>query len=310
MKTRSSLLHIRELPVALLLAITIAWLWCAKPIFHTFDNLAQVGQEAGLLGIMACGQTAVILTSGIDLSVGAILALSAVVAGSLMMAGCPVPVAMASGVLAGGFVGWFNGALVTFRKLPPMLVTLAGLLLYRSATSIFTNAVPFNQLPRSFTALGVGFIPFSVFVVTVILFALVLNRSRFGRHVFAVGGSEQAARLSGIRVDHVLRWVYLLSGACAGLSGLLMSAAANNAQWNLADGWELEVIAATVVGGVRMSGGEGSVVGAALGALLIVVLRNALFLYGMPVERYGLVTGAVIVIAALAEQMRRSRSVA
>src|SRR5204863_1196015 len=116
-----------------------------------------------------------------------------------------------------------------------------------------------------------------------------------------------AARLSGVRVDSTLRRVYLLSGFCAAVAGLLMAAGANNAQWGLAEGWELEVIAAVVIGGVRLTGGEGSVIGAGLGALIIVVLRNALFLSGVPTERYGLITGAVILLAALAEQLRRSR---
>jgi len=140
-----------------------------------------------------------------------------------------------------------------------------------------------------------------------VLCAVVLARARFGRHVVAVGGSESAVRLSGVPVDPILRRVYLASGLCASLAGLIMAAAANNAQWNLAEGWELEVIAAVVIGGVRLTGGEGSVVGAALGALIVVVLRNALFLSGVAPERYGLITGGVILLAALVEQFRRGR---
>ena len=130
---------------------------------------------------------------------------------------------------------------------------------------------------------------------------------RLGRRIIAVGASESAVRLSGVNTQAVLRLVYLLCGACAGLAGLLMGAATNSAQANLADGYELDVISAVVIGGVRLTGGEGSILGAALGALIIVVMRNALFLYGLPTEQYGLITGAIILIAAFAEQARRNR---
>ncbi|MGC8667339.1 MAG: ABC transporter permease [Chthonomonadales bacterium] len=298
---------IRELPAAAMLALVVAWIAGTRASFHTYANLAQVGQEGALIGIMACGEALVILTGGIDLSVGAILALSACAAGSLMMAGWPVAAAGAVGLAAGAACGWINGALITYRRLPPILSTLSTLLIYRAVTNIETRAEPFNQLPQSFRMLGGGFVPFGVFVAVVAVFAAVLARMRFGRRVVAIGGSDEAVRLSGVPVDAVLRRVYMLSGLCAAISGLIMSAAANNAQWNLAEGWELEVIAAVVIGGVRLTGGMGSVIGAALGALIIVVLRNALFLSGVPTERYGLVTGGVILAAAMGEQIRRMR---
>jgi ribose transport system permease protein len=299
--------RIRELPALLLLLMVLVWVLAAKPAFRTPENLAQVGQEAGLLGILACGEALVILTGGIDLSIGAAVAVAACVAGWRMTGGAPWPAAALLGLLAGGLAGWINGALITYRRLPPILVTLASLLLYRAGTNVATGAVPFNQLPDGFLALGRGFTPFLVFLVVTAAFAVVLARARFGRRVVAVGGSEQAARLSGVPVNPILRRVYLLSGLCAGLAGLLTSAATNSAQWNLADGWELDVIASVVIGGVRLTGGEGSVLGAALGALIIVALRNALFLSGVPNEQYGLITGAVILLAALAEQFRRVR---
>lgn len=300
-------MRIRELPVLLLMLLLLGWLTATKPAFRTPENLAQVGQEAGLLGILACGEALVILTGGIDLSVGATLAMAACAAGSAMMGGWPWPLAALLGLLVGGAGGWLNGALITYRRLPPLLTTLGTLLVFRALTNIRTGAVPYNQLPDSFKAFGKGFTPLLIFFVVLALFALMLARSRFGRRVVAVGGSEQATRLSGVPVDAVLRRVYLIAGLCAALAGLLMSAAANNAQWNLAEGYELEVIAAVVVGGVRLTGGEGSVIGAGLGALIIVVLRNALFLSGVPVEQYGLMTGAVILLAAVSEQFRRAR---
>jgi ribose transport system permease protein len=304
---RTSLLRIRELPALLVLSVAIIWLVARQPSFRTPENLAQLAQEAGLLGILACGQALVILTGGIDLSVGAVAALAAVTAAPRMLGGASWPLAFLLGLGAGGAAGWLNGALITYRKLTPILTTLSTLLLFRAITNITTGAVPYTPLPDAFAKLGRGYTPFFILLIVVFMLAMMLSRSRFGRRVVAVGGSEQAVRLSGVPTDVVIRRVYLVSGLCAGLVGLLMSAGANSAMWNLAEGYELEAIAAVVIGGVRLTGGEGSVIGAALGACIIVVLRNALFLAGVPNEQYGLVTGSVILLAAFAEQYRRAR---
>ena len=305
--TRTSPLKIRELPALLLLGVSLIWLLSAKPSFRSVENLTQIGQQAGLLGIMACGEAMVILTGGVDLSVGAIAAVAACVAGGRMHGGGHWLLAVLLGIAAGALGGWLNGALITYRKLTPILTTLATLLLFRALTNIETGAVPFNQLPLAFTKLGTGYAPLLAFLIVVSALALMLARTRFGRRVVAVGGSEQAVRLSGVPTDAILRRVYMVSGVCAAIGGLLMAAASNSAQWNIADGFELEVIAAVVIGGVRLTGGEGSVIGAGLGALIIVVMRNALFLYGVPTEQYGLITGAIILLAAFAEQARRVR---
>jgi ribose transport system permease protein len=287
------------------LAIALGWLALASPAFWTRENLAVVSQDAGILGIMACGEALVILTGGVDLSVGSSLALSACVGGAMMMAGVPWPLAALTSLLAGCLAGLVNGTLITKRRLPPILVTLSTLLLYRGATNVATGAAPFNLLPEGFKALGKGFTPACAMLAVGVALAVMLGRARFGRHIVAVGSSSSAARLSGLNTAAIVRGVYVLSGGCASLAGLFMAAANGNAQWTLADGWELDVIAATVIGGVRLTGGEGSVIGALLGALIIVVMRNALFLSGVPVQQYGLITGVVIVLAALAEQWRR-----
>ncbi len=295
----------RELPALSLLVVAVTTLLIVNPAFRTPDNLAVLAQDAGILGIMACGQALVIITAGIDLSVGSTLALSACVAGSLMMRGMPWLVASLCGLVAGVVAGLVNGSLITYRRLPPILVTLATLLLYRGLTNVATGAAPYNILPETFKMIGKGTAPLAMMVAVGGLIALMVARGRLGRHILAVGGSPLAARLSGVPPDAVLRRVYAISGLCAAIAGLLLAAANGNAQWNLADGWELDVIAATVIGGVRLTGGEGSILGAMFGAMIIVVLRNALFLLGVPVEQYGLVTGGVIVLAALTEQWRR-----
>lgn len=257
-----------------------------------------------MLGLMACGETLVILTGGIDLSVASALAMSACLCGALIMAGTPWPAAAIAAIGLGLLAGWVNGALVTWRRLPPILVTLATLLLFRGITNILTGAAPYNLLPEAYKAIGRGGWPMLALVVVASVLSIGIGRSRFGRHLVASGGNESAARLSGIGVPSVLRRAYALSGMLAATAGLLMAAANGNAQWTLADGWELDVIAAVVIGGVRLTGGQGSVFGATVGALIIVILRNALFLSGVPTEQYGLVTGGVIVAAALSERWR------
>ena len=305
--TLNRLRSIRELPALTLFAIVVFWLLVMLPSFRTSVNLSQVAQQAGLLGILVCGEALVILTGGVDLSVGATAALCSCFAASLMQSGWPWPLGIAAAVIAGAACGYLNGALITYRKLPPILTTLATLLLFRAITNIATGSVPYNHIPENVKSIGAGIGPFLLFIALAGGFAVMLTHMRFGRRVIAVGASESAVRLSGVDTHSVLRRVYLLCGACAGLAGLLIGAASNSAQANLADGYELDVISAVVIGGVRLTGGEGSAIGAAIGALIIVVMRNALVLYGRPPEQYGLVTGAIILLAAFAEQMRRSR---
>ena len=295
----------REFPAFAILIAALGWLIKTTPPFRTSNNLSVVAQDAGILGIMAAGEAIVILTGGVDLSVGSALAMSACGAGAMMMGGVPWPAAALGGLLIGALAGWINGALVTYRRLPPILVTLSTLLLFRGVTNVATGAAPYNILPEGFKLIGKGFLPLVAMVTVGVLFAFVQARTRYGRHLVAVGSSPVAARLSGLPLDGILRRTYLLSGLCAGCAGLFLAAANGNAQWTLAEGWELDVIAATVIGGVRLTGGEGTVLGSMLGAMIVVVIRNALFLSGVPVEQYGLITGAVIVAAALAEQWRR-----
>ncbi len=297
----------REAPALVLLLVIIAWMFLFKSTFRSLENIGQIGQQAGILGIMACGEALVILTGGVDLSVGAIAAMAACVAGGRMSAGMPWQLAVICGLGAGLAGGWINGALITYRKLPPILTTLATLLGFRAFTNIITGAVPYTPLSAGFGKIASSYGPIVSFVLVVVVLATVLARVRFGRRIVAIGCNEQAVRLSGISTDAVIRRVYLLSGLLAGAAGILISGASNSAQWNIADGYELNAIAAVVIGGVRLSGGEGSIIGAALGAIILVTMQKSLFLYGRPQEQYGLVIGAVILLAAFAEQFRRFR---
>lgn len=248
----------RELPLLLLALLVCVGMAAWVPAFRTSGNLTVVGQNAAFIGVMACGEGVVILSGGLDLSVGSMLALSSCATAAALAAGCAWPLAALVGLLAGSGAGAVNGALITTRRLPPILTTLATLLLFRHGTSLLTRARNYGPFPDAFNRLGSGWTPALLFLLVTALFVLTARRTRFGRWILALGGSEQAARLSGVPVDRVKRAAYLLSGLCAGLAGLITMAFNNNAQSTAGQGYELDVIAACVVGGVRITGGDGS----------------------------------------------------
>lgn len=277
------------------------------PAFLTSYNLTALGKDAAIIGIMACGEAIVILSGGLDLSIASILGLSSCVAAGGMAAGWPWPVAALVGLLAAGVAGLLNGAFITYRKLPPILTTLATLLLFRYGTSLATHARNYGPFPDAFNLLAKDWNPLLILIGVGLLFTLLAVRTPLGRWLTAMGGNEQAALLSGIPTDRVKRFVYLLSGLCAGLAGLIAMAYNNNAQSNVATGYELSVIAACVVGGVAITGGEGTLPGAILGALLINLVQDVLILTNQPTERTGLFTGGVVLAAAILERWRKTR---
>lgn len=302
-----SKLTLRELPTLVLLFVLIGLMSVFVPSFRGASNLTIVGEEAAFIGIMACGEGLVILGAGLDLSVGAIVAVASCVTALCLANGLAWPLAAGCGLLASVLAGGINGALVTYRRLPPILTTLATLLIFRHGTSLLTHAKNFGPFPDGFRWLGTGWTPTVLFVVVTAVFAALAQRMRLGRWTLAIGGSEQSARLSGVPVGVVKRWSYALSGLCAGVAGLIAMAFNNTTQSVVGEGAELNVIAACVVGGIRITGGDGSLMGAALGALLIALLRNALILTHRPREQSDLFVAAVILAAAVLEQWRAKR---
>jgi ribose transport system permease protein len=297
----------RELPIIILLAVVIGLLCVFVPAFRSADNLKAVGENAAYIGIMALGEGFVIIGAGLDLSVGSVMALSSCSMAVALQSGLAWPIAVPIGLAIGALAGSVNGLLITRRSLPPILTTLATLLLFRHGISLATHAKAFTQFPDGFKQVGAGWIPFILFAALTVLAMLGLNRSRVGRWTLAIVGSEQSARLSGVPVNRVKLLAYTLSGITAAIGGWIVMAFNDNAQSSIGQGFELDVIAACVVGGIRITGGDGSLGGAALGALLIALLRNALILTGRPIDQYGLFTGAVILSAALIEGWRAQR---
>ncbi len=285
-----------------------------SPYFFTAENLLNISLQASVTAIIAAGMTFVILAAGIDLSVGSVVALAGIITTGMLKAGTApgmlLIVAPAAGLLFGAFSGAFAGFCVTRLKLTPFIVTLALMTIWRGVAFVVTEGRPIWELPDRFSVFGSGRI-LHVPIPTVIMFIvyaashIALTRTRFGRYVYAVGGNLEAARLAGIRTQEVLIQVYVLCGVLAALSGILLSSRMNSGQPNAGTMYELDVIAAVVVGGTSLFGGRGSIVGTFFGAMLIAVLRNGLNLMNVGSYVQQVVVGVVILLAVAVDQLRR-----
>ena len=289
-------------------------LWALTPHFLTFSNLLNVVQQTSINAIVAAGMTFVIISSGIDLSVGSIVALSGVALGTLLQGGYPPAVAVAAALAAGIACGVVNGALVSIGRLPPFIATLGMMSVARGAALVFTEGRPVSGFDEGFRWLAtgsVGFVPAPVLVM-VIVYAVahfVLTRTTFGRYVYAIGGNEEATRLSGIAVSFHKTAVYGVSGLMSAVAAIVLTARLNSAQPIAGMMYELDAIAATVIGGTSLMGGEGSLGGTLIGALIMGVLRNGLNLLGVSSFLQQIVIGGVIVGAVLVDTvLKRQRA--
>jgi ribose/xylose/arabinose/galactoside ABC-type transport system permease subunit len=279
-----------------------------SPYFLTVSNLLNVLEQTAINAVIAVGMTFVIVSGGIDLSVGSMVAFSGVLLASALQAPLPVPAAIAAGLLAGALCGLVNGLLVTLGRLPPFIATLGMMSVARGAALVFTAGRPVSGFAAGFRTLATGRvlgIPAPVLVAaTVYLLAhLLLTRTRFGRYVYAIGGNEEATRLSGVPVRFHKTMVYVLSGMMSALAAILLTARLNSAQPIAGIMYELDAIAATVIGGTSLLGGSGSLGGTLVGALIMGVLRNGLNLLGMPSLTQQIVIGVVIIVAVLVDSV-------
>lgn len=266
-------------------------------------NLVNILRQASINGIVAVGMTLVILTGGIDLSVGSILALSAVIGADMMKKGAAVPLAVPAALAIGLALGMINGLIITRGKIPPFIATLGMLTVARGLTLTYTQGQPVTGLPEAFRFIGAGSIgpvpmPIVVAGLTFLIGHLLLTRTRFGEYIYLLGDNPTAARLAGVPTDRMTVLVYALAGLCAGLAGLVLIARLDSAQPVLGQGYELDAIAAVVVGGTSFSGGEGTLTGTLLGVLLIETLNNGINLLNIPAE-WGLVLKGVVIALAL-----------
>jgi ribose transport system permease protein len=295
------------------LVVLCAVLWALTPHFLTVSNLLNVAQQTSINAIVAVGMTFVIVSGGIDLSVGSIVALSGVVLGTLLQDGQPLPIAVAAALAAGVACGLVNGALVSVGGLPPFIATLGMMSVARGAALVFTEGRPVSGFDEGFRSLAtgsVGFIPAPV-VAMIVVYAvahLALTRTTFGRYVYAIGGNEEATRLSGVAVRFHKTIIYGVSGLMSAVAAIVLTARLNSAQPIAGMMYELDAIAATVIGGTSLMGGEGTLAGTLVGALIMGVLRNGLNLLGVSSFLQQIVIGAVIVVAVLVDTiLKRQR---
>ena len=311
-RSHAVLLSARQFGTVIGLVALCATLWILTPHFLTLSNLLNVAEQTSINAIVAVGMTFVILSAGIDLSVGSIVALSGVVLGTALQAGQPLALALPVSLAAGLVCGLANGALISWGRLPPFIVTLGTMSIARGAALLVTEGRPISGFDPSFRLLAtgrVGFIPAPVIVMAgVYLVAhIVLTRTTFGRYVYAIGGNEEATRLSGVAVRFHKTMIYGVSGLMSGVAAVVLTARLNSAQPIAGIMYELDAIAATVIGGTSLMGGEGTLVGTLVGALIMGVLRNGLNLLGVSSFLQQIVIGGVIVVAVLLDTVLKRR---
>lgn len=306
----SAIIRIRELNVLAALILVSLLISLATPYFLTIDNLMGVFRSFSLTAIMAIGMVMVIITGGIDLSVGSVMGLSSLITALCFSVGLPMPVAIGAGLLVGLVFGAINGGLITGIGLPPFIATLGTLSIGRGLMYMITHGVPLTpDTPDAFSELGqgyVGFIPVPVVLLAVlaVVFAIVMRKTRFGRYVYATGGNEHAARLSGVKTNRVKLYVYMLSGLISGFAGVISFSRYLSAEPASGFGAELNVIAAAAIGGASLAGGIGSVEGAVIGAALAGIIANGVVLMNIDTYAQQAITGAVILIAVSVDVLR------
>lgn len=279
--------------------------------FLDLSNLLNLLRQVSINGLIAFGITFVILTGGIDLSVGSILALSSAFTAILITSGLDPIVALIVGVLGGFLLGVFNGVLVTFGSMAPFIATLATMTIFRGLTLVVTDGNPITNLGDSymFQLFGKGYffgipVPAVTMIIVFIILAIILQKTTFGRHTYAIGGNEVASKISGIKVNRVKILIYGISGLMSALAGAILTSRLNSAQPTAGTSYELDAIAAVVLGGTSLTGGKGRIVGTFIGVLIIGVLNNGLNLLGVSSFYQQVVKGIVILIAVLIDRKK------
>ncbi|MEK5186951.1 ribose ABC transporter permease [Solibacillus sp. FSL R5-0691] len=282
-----------------------------NPSFMTTDNVLNILRQVSISALIAFGMTFVILTGGIDLSVGSTLALTGAVAATMLASGIDPVLTMLAALLLGAVLGAINGVIIAKGKVAPFIATLATMTIYRGLTLVYTDGRPVSDLGNeiTFQMLGKGYffgipVPVCTMILAFIALYVIMHKTTFGRRVYAVGGNEAASKLSGINVDRIKIAVYSLTGMLAALSALILTSRLNSAQPTAGTSYELDAIAAVVLGGTSLTGGKGWIFGTLVGALIIGVLNNGLNLIGVSSFFQQVVKGIVILIAVLIDRKK------
>jgi ribose transport system permease protein len=300
------------LPFVSLIVLFVA-LSVASPYFLTANNLASVARQTAVFNTMALGMTIVIISGGIDLSVGSILGLSGLVGTMALERGYPIPVGVLIGLLVGTVCGLANGIMVTKLRIPPFVVTLGTLGIFRGLALIISNGLPVHRIPPGFSFLGEGNllgVPFVVWLLVICAVAVhvILEHTRLGRYAFAIGSNKIASLYAGIPVDFHVMAVYAIGGTLTGLAGMIEASRLMTGQPTAGQGYELQAIAAVVIGGGSLNGGEGSVVGTLIGAFIMGLLSNGADLLNISNYWQQVIIGSVIILAVTLDELRKRRA--
>jgi len=303
----------QESSIILILILYIAFVVYINPVFIGSSNVINILRATGFTLIVVVGMSLVLITGGLDLSVGSVYALGALICGKACMHwGLPVPVGILLGLLVGLCAGAINGFLIVKTSIPPMIATLGMQYIARGLVSILTKGVPIFPLPESFVAIEstklFGKVPIIVPVAIIIAAVghIILSRTVFGRSIYAIGGNQEAARISGIRIARTKMVVYVITGTLAALAGILMSSRLGSAEPSTGTGLEMKVICGAIIGGISTFGGLGTIFGASLGALFMEALTNSLTLMRISVYWQNLVFGVVMILSVLLDQYKRT----
>ncbi len=293
------------------LVLLIAVVSIISPSFLSTKNIFNILRQTSVNAIIAAGMTFVILTGGIDLSVGSILAISGAVCASLLASGQSIIIGIIAALLVGALVGFLNGFIIAKGKLQPFIATLATMTVLRGLTLVFTDGKPITlgsgKLAVDFGQIGGGMIlgiptPAIIMLAVFLVCAYILNQTKMGRYTYALGSNEEATKLSGLNTDKIKVWVYTISGILASIAGIIITSRLFSAQPTAGNGYELDAIAAVVLGGTKLAGGKGKISGTIIGALIIGVLSNALNILDVSSYYQMMVKGIVILIAVLLDR--------
>lgn len=310
-KKRNVANYIQDFGALIALVLLVIGISIISSDFRTGNNFLSLLRQSSINGLIAFGMTCVILTGAIDLSVGSVLALTTALCGGMIAAGLPAGLAMMLALVLGVIFGGVSGILVAKGRLQPFIATLITMTIFRGLTLIYTNGKPISNLGNSaalrFFGKGHLFgIPFPVWVLIIafVVFLFLLNKTTFGRRIYATGSNSKAANLAGVNIQRIQISVYAISGFMASLSGLILLSRLGSAQPTLGVGYELDAIAAVALGGTSMSGGRGKIYGTLIGVLIIAVLNNGLNILGVSSYYQAVIKGLVILMAVLSDRKR------
>lgn len=299
-----------EMMILIILIAMFIVLSIASNKFMTWDNMTNLMKQTSINGVVAIGMTFVIISSGIDLSVGAIVGFSGILASMLMVGGWGIALSVLVAIVASAGVGVANGVLVHDGKVPPFIATLGTMTIVRGVIMLITDARMISGMPDDFinfatsTILGIPALAI-IWIVAIIIAILILKFTVFGRNVYSIGSNEEATRLSGVNIRLNIYGIYLVSALCSAVAGIMLASRVGNGLPKGGDGYELDAIAASVVGGASLSGGEGSIVGTVIGALIMQTLRNGGNLLGVNSFILEICIGSLIIVAVLIDKAKK-----